>query len=65
MRSLFALSACVFSAAVELRLDGVPVLKVVTFSQTRSVEDAFADVRGQLTWTGDIDAPTDAEWHAS
>jgi hypothetical protein len=38
---------------------------VVPFSQTRSVDDAFADVRGQLTWTGDIDAPTDAEWPAS
>ncbi len=45
--------------------DGVPVLKVVPFSQTRSVHDAFADVRGQLTWTGDINAPTDAEWPAS
>ena len=45
--------------------DGVPVLKVVPFSETRSVGDAFGDVRGQLTWTGDIDAPTDAEWHAS
>lgn len=44
--------------------DGVPVLKVVPFSQTRSVDDAFADVRGALTWTGDIDAPTDAEWPA-
>ena len=44
--------------------DGVPVLKVVPFSQTRSVGDAFADVRGQLAWTGDIDAPTDAEWPA-
>jgi prevent-host-death family protein len=44
--------------------DGVPVLKVVPFSQTRSVGDAFADVRGHLTWTGDIDAPTDAEWPA-
>jgi hypothetical protein len=41
------------------------VLKVVPFSQTRSVGDAFADVRGALTWTGDIDAPTDAEWPAS
>ena len=45
--------------------DGVPVLKVVPFNQTRSVDDAFADVRGALTWTGDIDAPTDAEWPAS
>ena len=45
--------------------DGVPVLKVVPFRQTRSVDDAFADVRGQLMWTGDIDAPTDAEWPAS
>ena len=44
--------------------DGVPVLKVVPFSHTRSVEDAFADVRGQFTWAGDIDAPTDAEWPA-
>lgn len=44
--------------------DGVPVLKVVPFLETRSVDDAFADVRGQLTWAGDIDAPTDAEWPA-
>jgi prevent-host-death family protein len=44
--------------------DGVPVLKVVPFTETRSVGDAFADVRGALTWTGDIDAPTDAEWPA-
>ncbi len=44
--------------------DGVPVLKVVPFAETRSVEQAFADVRGQLSWTGDIDAPTDAEWPA-
>ena len=29
--------------------DGVPVLKVVPFRQTRSVDDAFADVRGQLS----------------
>ena len=45
--------------------DGVPVLKVVPFTKTRSVDDAFADMRGALTWTGDIDAPTDAEWPAS
>jgi len=45
--------------------DGVPVLKVVPFTEARSVDDSFADVRGALTWTGDIDAPTDAEWPAS
>lgn len=45
--------------------DGVPVLKVVPFTETRSVEQAFPDVRGQLSWTGDIDAPTDDEWPAS
>ena len=45
--------------------DGVPVLKVVPFAETRSVEEAFADVRGQLRWTGDINDPTDAEWPAS
>jgi prevent-host-death family protein len=44
--------------------DGVPVLKVVPFTETRSVDNAFADVRGALMWTGDIDAPTDAEWPA-
>jgi antitoxin (DNA-binding transcriptional repressor) of toxin-antitoxin stability system len=44
--------------------DGVPVLKVVPFTEARSVDDAFADVRGALTWTGDIDAPTNAEWPA-
>lgn len=44
--------------------DGVPVLKVVPFTETRSVEELFADVRGQFSFTGDIDAPTDAEWPA-
>jgi prevent-host-death family protein len=51
--------------ALVVTSDGVPVLKVVPFTETRSVEAAFADVRGQLTWTGDINAPTDAEWPAS
>jgi len=51
--------------ALVVTSDGIPVLKVVPFTETRSIEDAFADVRGQLTWTGDLDAPTDAEWSAS
>ena len=51
--------------ALVVTSDGVPVLKVVPFAETRSVEDAFADARGQLAWIGDIDAPTDAEWPAS
>ena len=51
--------------ALVVTSDGIPVLKVVPFTETRSIEDAFADVRGQLTWTGDLDAPTDAEWPAS
>ncbi|MCE2901495.1 MAG: type II toxin-antitoxin system Phd/YefM family antitoxin [Gemmatimonas sp.] len=42
--------------------DGIPVLKVVPFAQQRSVDDAFSDRRGALTWTGDIDAPTAEEW---
>lgn len=42
--------------------DGIPVLKVVPFAQKRSVDDAFSEIRGALTWTGDIDAPTAEEW---
>lgn len=42
--------------------DGIPVVKVVPFTQKRSVDDAFRDIRGALTWTGDIDAPTAEEW---
>ena len=42
--------------------DGLPVLKVVPFTHKQSVAMAFADCRGQLSWTGDIDAPTHADW---
>lgn len=42
--------------------DGLPVLKVVPFTPKQSVDTAFADVRGQLSWTGDLDEPTRAEW---
>lgn len=42
--------------------DGIPVLNVVPFAQKRSVDDAFSEIRGALTWTGDIDAPTAEEW---
>jgi len=47
MRSLFALSACVLSAAVELRLDGVPVLKAPglaeEFKAQRSLQYPWKD----------------------
>ncbi len=42
--------------------DGVPVLKVVPFIQKHTVDAAFADVRGNLSWTGDLNDPTHAEW---
>ena len=42
--------------------DGVPVLKVVPYSEQRSVEAVFGDVRGELAWKGKLDAPTSAEW---
>ena len=41
---------------------GVPVLKVVPFTQKQTVQSAFADVRGNLTWTGDLNEPTLSEW---
>jgi antitoxin (DNA-binding transcriptional repressor) of toxin-antitoxin stability system len=47
--------------ALVVTSDGVPVLKVVPFAETRSVDAVFADVREQISWTGDIDAPTDDE----
>ena len=42
--------------------DGQPVLKVVPYVETISVDAAFADVRGKLSWTGDLDEPTQSEW---
>ena len=42
--------------------DGQPVLKVVPYAQKQSVAMAFADVRGNLTWSGDLNAPTQADW---
>ena len=42
--------------------DGIPVLKVVPFTEKLSVDDAFADIRGKLNWTGNLNDPTQAEW---
>ena len=42
--------------------DGHPVLKVVPYAQKQSVGMAFVDIRGSLIWTGDLDAPTQADW---
>ncbi len=42
--------------------DGQPVLKVVPFIDKTSVDTAFSDVRGNLSWTGDLDEPTASEW---
>ena len=42
--------------------DGQPVLKVVPFTEKLSVDAAVADVRGKLSWTGDLDEPTQGEW---
>ena len=42
--------------------DGIPVLKVVPFTEKLSVDVVFADIRGKLSWTGNLDDPTQAEW---
>ena len=42
--------------------DGVPVLKVVPIAQKHTVNAAFANVRGNLSWIGDLNDPTQAEW---
>lgn len=41
---------------------GRPVLKVVPIRPTRSVQDVFGDVQGQLEFLEDPDAPTIDEW---
>ena len=41
---------------------GRPVLRVVPYVETATVDDVFADVRGGLTFAGDPDAPTVEEW---
>lgn len=48
--------------ALVVTSDGVPVLKIVPFSEQRSVEAVFGDVRGTLAWKGKLDAPTSSEW---
>ncbi len=48
--------------ALVVTSDGVPVLKVVPFIQKQTADVTFADVRGNLTWTGDLDEPTQADW---
>lgn len=42
--------------------DGRPVLRVVPYTSQESVSDLFADLRGQLLFSEDPDAPTSDEW---
>lgn len=42
--------------------DGRPVLKIVPFSASADVERVFADIRGALSFLGDVDEPTESEW---
>ncbi|MCU0635017.1 MAG: hypothetical protein MUE41_09100 [Gemmatimonadaceae bacterium] len=41
---------------------GVPVARIVPFCERRPVDGVFADLRGKLRWTGDLDAPTIHAW---
>ena len=41
---------------------GQPVLKVSPYRQERTVDQAFADVRGRICYHGDLLEPTSAEW---
>lgn len=45
--------------------DGRPVLRVVPFVERAPVDTVFADARGRLTWNGDLNNPTSAEWTES
>ncbi|MCU0649323.1 MAG: type II toxin-antitoxin system prevent-host-death family antitoxin [Gemmatimonadaceae bacterium] len=42
---------------------GVPVARIVPVCNGLSVDEAFADLRGRLQWTRDLDGPTVDEWH--
>jgi prevent-host-death family protein len=42
---------------------GVPVARIVPVRNGLSVNEAFADLRGRLQWTRDLDEPTVDEWH--
>ena len=42
--------------------DGRPVLRVVPYRAQESVSELFADLRGQLAFSEDPDAPTTEEW---
>ena len=42
--------------------DGQPVLKVIPYVEAVSVDAAFTDVRGKLSWVGNLDESTQAEW---
>jgi len=37
-------------------------LKVAPYRQERTVDQAFADVRGRICYHGDLLEPTSAEW---
>ena len=39
-----------------------PVLKIVPFAEKQSVADVFGDVRGNVGYNEDINAPTAEEW---
>lgn len=41
---------------------GRPVVKVVPIRRTRPAADLFADVRGRVSYHGDILEPTSDEW---
>lgn len=42
--------------------NGRPVVKVVPIRRTRAAADLFADVRGRVSYQGDILEPTSDEW---
>ena len=42
--------------------NGKPVLKIVPYSDHRSAESVFEDIRGNASWVGDLDEPTIDEW---
>jgi prevent-host-death family protein len=40
----------------------VPVLKVVPFRKAKSPEEVFSDIRGKVTYLGDLMEPESSEW---
>lgn len=45
--------------------NGKPVLKVMPYAQETTVEEVFADVRGQIVYQDDLLKPTLDEWEES